>query len=225
MQYALIIFGAVAVIGILSWLILSGGSPDATGAGSRKQPTGPPGEAQGGGTQKRNWVIGKSDGVEGKTFHMGQRTVTIGRKPTNFVQVADSKVSRIHCQLRPAGPRAELVDMNSSSGTFLDGEKLDPNEPYPLEDGSRFTVGDTEFEYRMTGDFEENYGVTAAKVTGQKFETSTKLGGGAEWRDAIIEQLEQAEGNPQVAAENMGVEIDVLMQMMDQADVDPGDFS
>lgn len=225
MQYAILILASVAVIAVLSWLILRGGSSDATGAGNpskfkrqaREAKPDTPDQLK----QKRNWIVGRSEDVDGQTFHMGQRTVTIGRKPTNFIQVGDSKVSRIHCQLRPAGPRAELVDMNSSSGTYLDGEKIQSNKPYRLENGSRFQIGDVEFEYRMSGDFEENYGVTTAKATGQKFETSTKLGGGAEWHDAIVKELNKANGNPQQAADNMGIELEVFMEMMQQADIDP----
>jgi pSer/pThr/pTyr-binding forkhead associated (FHA) protein len=113
--------------------------------------------------------------------------------------------------------------MNSSSGTFLEGEKLTPNTPYSLESGSVFTVGDTSFEYQMVGDFEENYGVTTAKATGEKFETSTKLQGGSEWREALQEELNKANGNPRVAAENMGIETDVFMQMMQQANIGSDD--
>ena len=235
MVYAIIAVVTLVVLGGLAWVILKSGGGSGTSSGGsisrggtidtnpKKRPKSKSATStsssttQGG--QRRNWVIAQDGDISGQTYHMGNRTVTIGRKPTNFIQVGDSEVSRVHCQLRPAGARAELVDMNSSSGTFLDGEKLTPNTPYSLENGAIFKVGNTTFEYQMVGDFEENYGVTTAKATGEKFETSTKLQGGSEWREALLEELNKADGNPRVAAESMGIETEVFMQMMQQADI------
>jgi len=232
MAYLYIIIGTVVVIALLTWLILGRGGSQTRAIGQqerdRRSRAGGPG---GGGpepgesTQKRNWLLGQSGEVEGKPFHVGDRTVTIGRKPTNFIQLGDSEVSRIHAQLRPAGIRSAIVDMNSSTGTYLNGQKLSPREPQPLEDGDHIKIAGIDFEYKMTGDFEENYGLSAAKATGRKFETSTKTTGGAEWRDTILEKLQETGGDPEKAAELMGVETEVFIQMMHQANVSPDDVN
>ncbi len=227
MEYVAVIAGTVLLIALLSWVILRGGNSSSSGRGTtkrrRSRPGGASGESQA--SQKRNWLVGKDGEVEGKTFHVGSRTVTIGRKPTNFIQIGDSEVSRIHAQLRPAGARAALVDMNSSTGTYHNGDKLQPNDPQPLEEGDTFKIGSVTFEYRITGDFEQNHGVSSVKATGQKFETSTKMTGGSEWRDTILQQLEDADGDPKVAAENMGIDTEVFIEMMKQANVSPDDVS
>lgn len=236
MEYAAVIVGTIVIIALLSWLILREGDSSSSGVNKSKRAgraSGPSSATSAGGgegsstqnQQKRNWLVGKSGEVEGKTFHVGSRTVTIGRKPTNFIQIGDSEVSRIHAQLRPAGARAALVDMNSSTGTYLNGEEIAPNETYPLEKGDTFEIGSVTFEYRMTGDFEENHGVSSVKATGQKFETSTKMTGGAEWRDTILQQLEEADGDPKAAAEKMGIDTEVFIEMMKQANVSPDDVS
>lgn len=231
MEYLYILVGTIVVIAFLSWLILRGGSSEGRPIGkqerdqqSRSGGSGKPASRQAGGSdQDRNWLIGQSGEVEGKTFHVGTRTVTIGRKPTNFIQLGDSEVSRTHAQLRPAGIRTAIVDMNSSTGTYLNGQKLSPREPQPLEDGDHIKIAGIDFEYKMTGDFQENYGVSSSKATGRKFETSTKKTGGAEWRDTILEKLRETGGDPEEAAELMGVDTEVFLQMMKQANVSPDD--
>jgi hypothetical protein len=54
--------------------------------------------------------------------------IFLGRSPTNDVVIADTTVSKLHayfCQL-PGENRYQLVDMNSTNGTFVNGEKLLP---------------------------------------------------------------------------------------------------
>ncbi|MFB6374004.1 MAG: FHA domain-containing protein [Bradymonadaceae bacterium] len=231
MEYVYIIVGTIVVIAFLSWLILRGGSAEGRPVGQRERDTqsmgGGAGRAEGGEVgesgQKRNWLIGQSGEVEDKTFHVGDRTVTIGRKPTNFIQLGDSEVSRVHAQLRPAGARCAIVDMNSSTGTYLNGQKLSSREPQPLEGGDTIKIAGIDFKYEMTGNYEENFGVSSAKATGRKFETSTKMTGGAEWRDTILEKLQETGGDPKAAAELMGMETEVFIQMMEQANVSPDD--
>lgn len=228
MEYAYLIIGAVVVIALLSWLILRGGNPDST----TSAPTGgtigtqdsPPSRSSSASTQKKqNWIIGQSGDVAGKTFHMGKRTVTIGRKPTNFIQLGDSEVSRVHAQLRCQGNQVHLVDMNSSSGTTLDGEELTPNETYRLEDGDTFTIAGSTFRYELTGDYTDD-SVSNVKGAGDKYESATVVEE-ANWDDTIRKKLEQAGGDPQVAAEEMGVDTEVFIQMMKQANISPDDVS
>ncbi|MBV8463796.1 MAG: ATP-binding cassette domain-containing protein [Acidimicrobiales bacterium] len=52
--------------------------------------------------------------------------LTIGRAEDNDVVVDDMLVSRYHAELRVStGPRFEIVDLGSSNGTFVDGNRLD----------------------------------------------------------------------------------------------------
>ncbi len=43
---------------------------------------------------KRNWLEGTAGAVAGRHFHIGERTVTLGRKPQNFIQVAGRSLDR-----------------------------------------------------------------------------------------------------------------------------------
>lgn len=50
-------------------------------------------------------------------------------------------VSRRHAMIRAAGEKYELIDLNSSNGTWLDGQRLVPNKPYDLPSGGVIQLG------------------------------------------------------------------------------------
>lgn len=49
-------------------------------------------------------------------------------------------LSRRHAMIRQAGSGYELVDLSSTNGTWLNGEKLSPYAPYPMASGSRLLL-------------------------------------------------------------------------------------
>jgi pSer/pThr/pTyr-binding forkhead associated (FHA) protein len=64
-----------------------------------------------------------------------------------------SGVSRRHALLvRKPGHQLYLVDLGSSNGTFINGERLVPEQPYLLHDGDEIKFGHlvtrVYFEYR-----------------------------------------------------------------------------
>lgn len=68
--------------------------------------------------------------------------IYIGRDPSRCQMVFPENepgISRVHCMLRLNGNSIELVDMNSSNGTFLTtGYRLTPNVPVALRSGDSF---------------------------------------------------------------------------------------
>ena len=55
--------------------------------------------------------------------------VTVGRAPDNKEIIDNLSVSRHHCKLRLISPLVlEVVDLGSTNGTYVDGEKLAPNQ-------------------------------------------------------------------------------------------------
>ena len=75
-------------------------------------------------------------------------SITIGRnaQKCNVSYPVDTKgVSGVHCQIRQASGGYEIVDCGSSNGTFLgNGQKLIPNVPVFIPDGSYFYLGSAE---------------------------------------------------------------------------------
>lgn len=51
-------------------------------------------------------------------------------------------ISRRHAVIRRLPNGLVLVDLDSSNGTKLNGELLEPNRPYPLRSGDSITLGD-----------------------------------------------------------------------------------
>jgi len=54
-------------------------------------------------------------------------------------------VSRRHCILLRRDDRLYLVDLGSSNGTSLNGERLEPHHPYSLADGDKLILGSMHF--------------------------------------------------------------------------------
>ena len=69
----------------------------------------------------------------------------IGRLPNLDLFINDGRVSRPHAriQLRPDGSY-ELVDLRSQNGTFLNGKRLEANQPRLLRDGDRIKIVEQE---------------------------------------------------------------------------------
>jgi hypothetical protein len=69
------------------------------------------------------------DGV--KEFPLRQPVINIGRRLDNHLVVDDPRVSRHHAQLRAIKGRYVLFDLNSSGGTFINGQRTSQTILYP----------------------------------------------------------------------------------------------
>ncbi|USN99901.1 MAG: SpoIIE family protein phosphatase [Phycisphaeraceae bacterium] len=67
--------------------------------------------------------------------------VVIGRSSNVDHQLADKTVSRRHCRVLRRGSDWLLTDLESRHGTFLNGIRLEPEQPAPLNDGDLVRVG------------------------------------------------------------------------------------
>src|SRR5512143_152482 len=69
--------------------------------------------------------------IEGvKTFQLTQAVVSIGRRLDNTLVVDDPRVSRNHAQLRAIKGRFVLFDLNSTGGTFVNGQRANQTVLY-----------------------------------------------------------------------------------------------
>ncbi len=70
--------------------------------------------------------------------------LTIGRREDTDVDLSyDNQVSRLHAHLGYDGESFWLEDMDSRNGTFVDGERLEPNQKKMIEPGRLFKIGRT----------------------------------------------------------------------------------
>ncbi len=71
---------------------------------------------------------------------------TIGREPSNTLILDDNLCSRYHAQIvqltNPQGIAGyQIIDLKSSNGTFVDGQRLIPNQPIWLTQGNIIKIG------------------------------------------------------------------------------------
>ncbi|HEY7789874.1 MAG TPA: FHA domain-containing protein [Vicinamibacterales bacterium] len=89
------------------------------------------------------WILQASDGSE-LTFRLSPGAVkTVGRAPRADFIVDAAMVSRLHCRLTAEDHRLEVVDLDSTNGTFVNGERVSRAVASP---GDRLRVGRSEFE-------------------------------------------------------------------------------
>jgi len=57
-------------------------------------------------------------------------------------------VSRIHARIDQTEEGYDLTDLNSLNGTYLNGDRLQPNESRPIRDGDRIAFATLEYRFR-----------------------------------------------------------------------------
>jgi pSer/pThr/pTyr-binding forkhead associated (FHA) protein len=89
------------------------------------------------------WVLKTEDNAELPfTFRILPGNIkTVGRAPRADFIVDAALVSRIHCRLTAGATELEVVDLDSTNGTFVNGERLGRAT---LRNGDKLGVGRVE---------------------------------------------------------------------------------
>ena len=75
------------------------------------------------------------------------KVITIGRGSRNDVRLADSKVSRVHCQIiQYDNGSFAIADFNSTNGTFVNGRRVYGTTP--LKKSDQVVVGQTNIQWQ-----------------------------------------------------------------------------
>ena len=84
----------------------------------------------------------------GGIFTVGRFDTAIGRQQSSFEFDKNTKaVSRRHAAIERQQEGYSIIDLSSSAGTFLNGQKLPPNTPCELEPGSHVSFGNAGVDY------------------------------------------------------------------------------
>jgi hypothetical protein len=81
--------------------------------------------------------------LEKRDKSSSERMLFVGRSPNNDIVVLNKMVSKLHayfCQV-PGSEIIQLVDMNSTNGTFINGKKISPSVKMNLEDEDVISFG------------------------------------------------------------------------------------
>src|SRR5437660_12600492 len=72
------------------------------------------------------------NGPQGRVL-LGPAAVAIGRAQDNHLVLHDAKISAHHAEIRQEGRGHNIIDLESTNGTFLNEQRLEPNRPYQLK--------------------------------------------------------------------------------------------
>ena len=85
---------------------------------------------------------------EGEIFTVGRYDSAVGRQLSCFEFERTTKaISRRHAAIERFTDGYNIIDLSSSAGTFLDGQKLPPNTPCKLDAGCRVSFGNCGADY------------------------------------------------------------------------------
>lgn len=110
---------------------------------------------------KRTIKASLVDCESGHIFDISQSETSIGRAKTCDIVISDSTVSRFHAVLSRRSSGWIIFDTNSTSGTVLNGRKIE--KKHTLKNGDKLCFGDAEYEF-----------YTSAVTTRQQVVTKTK---------------------------------------------------
>lgn len=93
-------------------------------------------------------LVHRAGSLEGQRNKFTQNLIRLGRKADNDVAFQDKVVSSYHAEIRVSGGRYTLIDLESTNGTFLNGEQI---REEILHDRDRIQLGDEgpTFEVRL----------------------------------------------------------------------------
>ena len=77
---------------------------------------------------------------QGKRFELDRPLLSLGRDGSCTIQLSDTEVSRKHIEISIQEDIVQLVDLKSSNGTFVNGQRLQSTQ---LNSGDRIQVGRT----------------------------------------------------------------------------------
>ncbi|MBN8612458.1 MAG: sigma 54-interacting transcriptional regulator [Deltaproteobacteria bacterium] len=89
----------------------------------------------------RQRLLALAGADRGQQWEIEGPRVVVGSAPTADVVLTDPLVSRQHCVIEAIGGRHRVRDLESTNGTFIDGQRVTVAD---LEPGGRLHVGDTE---------------------------------------------------------------------------------
>lgn len=85
--------------------------------------------------------------LEGERFSINAESIVLGRSAEADITVEDTGVSRRHLEIRRQGEHFVAVDLGSTNGSYVDGERVIGRTE--LVNGSVITMGRTRITFRL----------------------------------------------------------------------------
>jgi pSer/pThr/pTyr-binding forkhead associated (FHA) protein len=86
--------------------------------------------------------------MAGRSYDLATERTTVGRVEDNSFQIAEPSVSSRHCEILLQGGDIVIKDLNSTNGTFINGEKISEGV---LKPGQTLRLGNVELKLDVPG--------------------------------------------------------------------------
>jgi len=86
--------------------------------------------------------------LAGRSHELAAASTTVGRVEDNAFQIAEPSVSSHHCEILLRGSEVVVKDLNSTNGTFINGEKITEGV---LKPGQTLRLGNIELKLDVPG--------------------------------------------------------------------------
>ena len=93
-------------------------------------------------------LVIQNQGMTGRTCELHTDRTTIGRVEDNTFHIADPSVSSHHCEIQLRGSDIVIRDLNSTNGSFINGNKI---EESVLKPGQILRLGQVELKLEVEG--------------------------------------------------------------------------
>jgi pSer/pThr/pTyr-binding forkhead associated (FHA) protein len=84
-----------------------------------------------------------TQGLTGRAHELNVDRTTIGRVEDNLFQIAEASISSHHCEVLLRGSDVVIKDLNSTNGTFINGEQITESV---LKPGQTLRLGQVELK-------------------------------------------------------------------------------
>lgn len=85
--------------------------------------------------------------IDGQRYSLNAASVVLGRSSDADIMVDDTGVSRRHLEIRSGNGRTRAVDLGSTNGSYVNGQKI--NGEIDLTDGATISMGRTKITFRL----------------------------------------------------------------------------
>jgi len=85
--------------------------------------------------------------IDGQRYSLNAPSIVLGRSSEADIHIEDTGVSRRHLEIRTADGVTSAVDLGSTNGSYVNGQKVSGSTE--LTDGSTITMGRTKIIFRL----------------------------------------------------------------------------
>lgn len=95
----------------------------------------------------------QTPGNKNFTFEISRPEISIGRELKNDIILDDPRVSRMHALVLKTESETVLRDLGSGNGTFVNGQRIQPNSDFKLKEGDEVKMGSCTLTFQKTDPF------------------------------------------------------------------------